>query len=249
MLAVPRVSSNIDNGSKSPKNKKKTAVRQKVKRNSVLTENDDGGKNETTENCNTEWASAMSKLLVVKPPKVDPKCPILASAHQEDDTTSPKAKKAKQSILVVGEDDKPIDIIDADQEESQPRSRNRDRRDWEQMGKMKPDITDKDYERTLSRIATRGVMHLFNAVQARQKAIESKLKEVGTSEFKKDKVLKSMTKGDFLDILKNNTSNVGTKEHKQEPRMEPKWKLLHDDFTTGSKMKDWDIKSSSSESE
>ncbi len=51
-------------------------------------------------------------------------------------------------------------------------------------------------------------MQLFNAVRKQQKSLEEKLKEVGSSELKRDKVLKSVSKGDFLDILKQTTPNI-----------------------------------------
>lgn len=49
----------------------------------------------------------------------------------------------------------------------------------------------------------RGVVQLFNAVRKQQKVLDEKIKEVGSSELKKEKVEKSMTKDKFLDILKS----------------------------------------------
>lgn len=51
-------------------------------------------------------------------------------------------------------------------------------------------------------------MQLFNAVKKQQKVIEDKLKEVGSSEFKREKVMKSVNKGQFLDMLKSKSSNI-----------------------------------------
>lgn len=45
-------------------------------------------------------------------------------------------------------------------------------------------------------------MQLFNAVKKQQKSMEEKLSEAGSSERRKEQVLKSMTKGQFLDVLK-----------------------------------------------
>ena len=50
-------------------------------------------------------------------------------------------------------------------------------------------------------------MQLFNAVKAQQKVIEQKIKEVGT-EVKREKILKTFKKGDFLDMLKPTTPNI-----------------------------------------
>lgn len=49
----------------------------------------------------------------------------------------------------------------------------------------------------------RGVVQLFNAVRKQQKVLDEKIKEAGSSELKREKVEKSMTKDKFLDILKS----------------------------------------------
>jgi hypothetical protein len=50
-------------------------------------------------------------------------------------------------------------------------------------------------------VAYRGVVQLFNAVRQQQKTLESQLKDAGSSEVKRDKVMKSLDKRAFLDIL------------------------------------------------
>lgn len=45
-------------------------------------------------------------------------------------------------------------------------------------------------------------MQLFNAVKKQQKTREDKLKKVGGSQRKRAKVEASLTKGNFLDMLK-----------------------------------------------
>ena len=55
----------------------------------------------------------------------------------------------------------------------------------------------------------RGVVQLFNAVKKQQKLVEDKLDDVGKSEYKKDKVMQSMTKGKFMDVLKGTSSTRG----------------------------------------
>lgn len=44
-------------------------------------------------------------------------------------------------------------------------------------------------------------MQLFNAVRQQQKNLEARLKEAGSSERMRDKVMKSIDKRAFLDIL------------------------------------------------
>lgn len=50
-------------------------------------------------------------------------------------------------------------------------------------------------------MAYRGVVQLFNAVRQQQKSLEGQLKEAGSSERKRDKVMKSLDKRAFIDIL------------------------------------------------
>lgn len=112
---------------------------------------------------------------------------------------------------------------------------------------MKPNILEKDRERTLSKIATKGVVQLFNAVKMQQKDINKKLKEAGPLEVRKEKVLKSIDKRAFLDVLMGeksqpvdehiNKESVNTRETQKENAT---WSVLRDDFMMSAKMKDWD---------
>ena len=54
----------------------------------------------------------------------------------------------------------------------------------------------------------RGVIQLFNAVKKQQKLVEEKLKEAGSSVRRRDTALQTMTKGKFLDVLRNTATNV-----------------------------------------
>ena len=48
----------------------------------------------------------------------------------------------------------------------------------------------------------RGVVQLFNAVKKHQKNVDDKVKEVGGSERKKAKILGTVSKRDFIDVLR-----------------------------------------------
>ncbi|KAG7256941.1 hypothetical protein CRUP_026350, partial [Coryphaenoides rupestris] len=124
------------------------------------------------------------------------------------------------------------------------------KRAWEMMCRVKPDIaTDREAERTFQRTATRGVVQLFNAVRKHQNLVNDKVKEVGGSERKKAKLLSSVTKKDFIDVLRGKNM-AGGKVVKAEKRTaaadedeKPSWSVLRDDFMMGAKMKDWDKQS------
>ena len=61
------------------------------------------------------------------------------------------------------------------------------------------DITrSRDYERALQRVATRGIVQLFNTVRKQQQTSASS----SSSSKKKDKKETTINKGEFLDMLK-----------------------------------------------
>ena len=68
--------------------------------------------------------------------------------------------------------------------------------------------TDSHYDKVII-VNSRGVVQLFNAVRKQQKSLDDKLKELGTSESKRQKVVQSMSKGRFLDMLKGDSSGNG----------------------------------------
>lgn len=108
--------------------------------------------------------------------------------------------------------------------------------------RVKPDILQKDRERTLQKIATRGVVQLFNVVRSQQKDISKKLEEAGPLEGRKEKALKNIDRRAFLDLLMGEKSAVVDKEPQSAPKQnnEPSWNVLRDDFLLSAKIKDWD---------
>lgn len=96
---------------------------------------------------------------------------------------------------------------------------------------MKPNILEKDRERLLSKIATKGVVQLFNAVRNQQKTFEKELNK-DVPESKKEKILKKFDKRAFLDTLMGQSKSIvveeQTKTLKDEVKAEekPKWNVL-----------------------
>uniref|UniRef100_A0A3Q1H0T9 RRP15-like protein n=1 Tax=Anabas testudineus TaxID=64144 RepID=A0A3Q1H0T9_ANATE len=164
------------------------------------------GEERDDSNINTGWAEAMAKILGKKIP--ESKSNILVRNTEMD-----KMKKREQHIQL--ERKKQVDKRHA----------------WEMMCREKPDIVkDREPERALQRIATRGVVQLFNAVRKHQKTMEHKVQEVGASERKKAKILSSVSKKDFIDVLRRTEGGAE----------KPVWSVLRDDFMMGATMKDWD---------
>ncbi|KAM6907901.1 RRP15-like protein [Xenentodon cancila] len=120
------------------------------------------------------------------------------------------------------------------------------KRTWEMMCRVKPDVVeDRDTEKALQRIATRGVVQLFNAVRKHQKTVDEKVKEAGGSERKKTKILSSVSKKDFISALRRTEegSRAAVKTEEDEaPAAEdkPAWSVLREDYMMEASMKDWD---------
>ncbi|KAK7147926.1 hypothetical protein R3I94_010448 [Phoxinus phoxinus] len=181
--------------------------------------------NDAEENPNAGWAEAMAKILGKKTP--DSKPSILLKNKEMDKI---KEKEKKERL----EKKKQIDK----------------KRTWENMCREKPDVVrDREHERNLQRVATRGVVQLFNALKKHQKNVDEKMKEAGGSERKKSKVLSTVSKKDFIDVLRGaDVAHASTmKKEKVRPAEvkveDPSWSVLKDDFMMGASMKDWDKES------
>lgn len=113
--------------------------------------------------------------------------------------------------------------------------------------RVKPNVLERNRERALSKIATKGVVQLFNAVRMQQKDIDKKLEEAGPLDVKRDKVLKNIDKSAFLKVLMGDKLSSSTEQHQEAKGVEnntekskPTWSVLRDDFMLGAKLKDWD---------
>ncbi|NWH60122.1 RRP15 protein, partial [Geococcyx californianus] len=177
----------------------------------------------------TGWADAMAKVLNKKIP-------------QNKSTILAKNKKLEKER----EKEK--------QERLEKRIKLDKKREWEMMCRVKPDVVkDRDTERNLQRIATRGVVQLFNAVRTHQKNIDEKVKKGGSSDRQRAKLLSSVSKKDFISVLRNMDGAKGSKSpagkamksNQGEVKSEegPEWNILRDDFMMGASMKDWDKES------
>ncbi|CAG9840480.1 unnamed protein product [Diabrotica balteata] len=201
---------------------------------------------------NTGWADAISKILKQKP-KAKSKSLVLSKAKKLTDVK--KAKKEPLGFEIAGEDGaapvKEEEELSEDVKSEVSEPLRKKRKEIPKL-RVKPNILEKDRERLLQKIATKGVVQLFNAVKSQQKDITKKLEEAGPLEVRKERVLKNIDKRAFLDVLMGEKSqkldtNVDVVEKKEEKRESKKnvssdvtWSVLKEDFMMGAKMKDWD---------
>jgi len=119
-----------------------------------------------------------------------------------------------------------------------------------EKGHTIPTRSNAQNEVLLKRIATKGVVKLFNAVNTHQKTMSSEMKDIKT-EAKKEKKAKVIdTKSNFMDLLKKketlkenkNQSKKSAIDSNGEEENTPSegWKVFRDDFMMGASMKAWD---------
>jgi hypothetical protein len=105
-------------------------------------------------------------------------------------------------------------------------------------------VKELEMERVHRRVATRGVVALFNAIAQHQ---NKEIKESSTLMSSSKKDVKKMSKHGFLDMLKNKaTATDATSSPAQDTKDEPQWKALQDDYMLNPK-KNWDEESSDDE--
>ncbi|XP_069413107.1 RRP15-like protein [Ovis canadensis] len=191
-------------------------------------EDDNASAAEASVGTNAGWADAMARVLNKKIPESKPSILV----------RNKELEKEKEKLK---------------QERLEKRKQLDKKREWEMMCRVKPDVVkDKETERNLQRIATRGVVQLFNAVQKHQKNVDEKVKEAGGSVRKRAKLISSVSKKDFISVLRGmdgsaseNSAGKNLKAKQTEAKSEegPGWTILRDDFMMGASMKDWDKES------
>uniref|UniRef100_A0A182M017 RRP15-like protein n=1 Tax=Anopheles culicifacies TaxID=139723 RepID=A0A182M017_9DIPT len=213
----------------------------------------------------TKWAKAMAKFLRKATDEN-----ILSKAATDEQKERKKKQSKEHAFDVVsaeGTVKKETDSMNGDQTEDKPdtlklaqellrqKAALRKVRQKDILGlRVRPSVHDYERERTLRKVATKGTVQLFNAVRQQQKEVNRKLEEAGKLEYKRDKVLKSLNRKEFLDVLMNGPrakseliDNLVKKEEEDDIKSEvdsedePKstWGALRADFLTGKKS-GWD---------
>ncbi|GJQ78398.1 hypothetical protein Trydic_g22223 [Trypoxylus dichotomus] len=195
---------------------------------------------DSDQNENVRWADSIAKILKTNKPK-GKKTLVLSKGKKLTISTDKKPQKLEFEIEA---DDGKIKCDTNEKVESKEEvNKLQLRRKKKELPilRKKPNILHKDRERTLCKIATKGVVQLFNSIKSQQIDVNTKLEEAGPVEVKRNKVLKKVDKNTFLDMLMQSQSEKIDQD--QIPRIEKKektWNVLRDDFMIGAKMKDWD---------
>ena len=133
------------------------------------------------------------------------------------------------------------------------------KKEIDSIGRKMPNVLERNSEKVLSKIATRGVVQLFNAVRDHQKDVKTKLKDAGGSFRKQEKVYKNLDRKSFIEMLSGKSGSEQQQQGRDgsgEPRAVKKqkletegsanntesssWNILREDYMLGAKLKDWD---------
>lgn len=205
---------------------------------------------------NTGWADCIAKVLSTSKPKTK-KTLVLSRAKKIKPCDQLKSQTLGYGFEVEGEEKTDVKLI---KEEISEQIKHR--RNVPLELRVKPSWKDIERERILRKVATRGVVQLFNAVRTQQKDLQQKLNEAGPLDSRKDAILKNINKRKFIDVLMSgnraksesvdnpvksenmkeadssdeddHTTSIIQKTRKSE------WSVLRADFMTNKKIKHWD---------
>ncbi|KAG5681510.1 hypothetical protein PVAND_010936 [Polypedilum vanderplanki] len=213
--------------------------------------------NEEIETSKKAWAGSISKILN------SDKSVVLSKAKKIEDVEKKKEKKSYTFEIDGKQKDKDSDAEVTTEEKIKERKKRKEKRENKIKVfnlRLKPSIADLDRERTFRKIATRGVVQLFNAVKSANANLNKKLETVKI-DSKRDEIIKSKeTKKDFLDTLmtgprarselvdkevkkekmeEDSSDNISDDDDEDNNAKKSSWNALRDDFMTGKKV-GWD---------
>ena len=172
---------------------------------------------EKTEDEKSGWADAMAKVLNMgkNTAQTEPNKPLFLSKAIKDNEikhrTSANLKENENNLEEPSTDQK-VQI--------KASIRRAQKKEMEEKGRCKPDITkDRGREKMLCKLATKGVVQLFNAVREQQKTIKTQLNTAGGSVRKREKVYKNMDRQTFLNVLSNQGINKQSIESNSENQL------------------------------
>ncbi|KRT80939.1 hypothetical protein AMK59_5693, partial [Oryctes borbonicus] len=152
------------------------------------TDSDSEQESSNDQNENARWADSIAKILKTNKPK-GKKTLVLSKGKKLTVSTENKPQRLEFEIEAVNGKIK-LETVETKEEVSSLQLRKKKKE--LPILRKKPNILHKDRERTLCKIATKGVVQLFNSIKSQQIDISTKLEEAGPLEVKRNKVLKNV---------------------------------------------------------
>ncbi|XP_016959795.1 RRP15-like protein [Drosophila biarmipes] len=215
---------------------------------------------------NAGWADSILKVLKTTKPETQNKTVLARAKHSQAAVRHQKAAASKKpgfDFEIEKTEVKSEDEEDDDEDEKPEVSAldatltKQQRKNVPLQLRVKPSFRDMERERTLRKVATRGVVQFFNAVRIQQKDLQQQLEEAGPLDSRQDAVLNNINKRKFLDVLmsgkraKSTAVDNAVKKEEQETddddedegsggKKKSEWSVLREDFMTNKKIKHWD---------
>merc|ERR1719206_1437045 len=155
---------------------------------------------------------------------------VLSKAKK--DNVNKKAVKNGDNVGSDGEEEKEEEV---EQKLVPLALRKARKREIDSIGRKMPDVLDRNAEKALVKIATRGVVQLFNAVREQEKVF----KNIDKNSFVEILTGKSISKPQGEPLAKKPKTEVKDENDENQST----WNILRDDFMLGAKMRDWDKES------
>ena len=202
----------------------------------------------SSKNSNSGWADAMRKIINSKKEilsKTKKDSMLKKESKSEFEVVSENVEKNSENLTTDNKDDKKDEKTKF--KEKSKLSRAQKTHEWNMYSRSKPSVLEKNQERHLAKIATRGVVQLFNTIKTQQK--ELSVKSGNKEKKRKIAEFKEMDKASFLDMLKGSDNPPKKKKKKvikeqNSEEEEPEWDVLQDSYMMGGKLKDWDAQDS-----
>uniref|UniRef100_A0A1B0BF49 RRP15-like protein n=1 Tax=Glossina palpalis gambiensis TaxID=67801 RepID=A0A1B0BF49_9MUSC len=204
------------------------------------------------------WADSIAKVLNTTKPKSRNDLVLSRAKKNKSQENDDKSKNYGFEVVGEIEEQKPA-------EEDWNGKLAKEPKGGKAQLRVKPCWNDMERERALRKVATKGVVQLFNAVRKHQKDLQHQLDAAGPLDIRKEAVLNKINKRKFLDILmggRRGKSEVVDNPIKREikkseeessdsgddinnKKKKKEWNVLRDDFMTNKKIKHWDENSDS----
>ncbi|XP_052841199.1 RRP15-like protein [Drosophila gunungcola] len=221
---------------------------------------------------NAGWADSILKVLKTTKPETQNKTVLARAKSSQAAVRFQKSAAAKKPGFDFEIEKTEVKEEDDDDEDEKPEASALDATLTKQQRKnvplqlrVKPSFRDLERERTLRKVATRGVVQFFNAVRIQQKDLQQQLEDAGPLDSRQDAVLNNINKRKFLDVLmsgkraKSTAIDNAVKKEEQETdedddedegstgKKKSEWNVLREDFMTNKKIKHWDEESDDDE--
>ena len=146
----------------------------------------------------------------------------------------------KVAVLAKRKTARMKEIMKEREERNQRKQAAQQRRERKHAVMVIPDVSTNAKERVLKKIATKGVVALFNAISQYQREADGEAEKAEKERAEKEEREKA-AKSRFMKLLKTGITGGGSSGDREGAEDgQPGWKALRSDYLMGANMKDWE---------